>query len=221
MRSPFQNVSDEQWSKLAEDQRSIQFLAGARLPLMWQVKARQHKRSADIIYEVAREANSREMSRFVEETRSGTATGFRTIEGQEREDLLDQHLIFEYYLLIGYALECLLKGYLLAILPELVKRRLDSVIVTHDLTELCRDANMVVSDEEKQLLDFLTQCIYWQSKYPVPLKLAASPSPLAPPELPQKVRTPFNSGLKVALDEMCVRASIQLEAERQRLVLSK
>ena len=133
--------------------------------------------------------------------------------------MLDQDLIAEYYLLIGYTLECLLKGYLLAILPELVQNgiRIDRLIVTHDLVELCRDANMTVSDEENQLLGFLTQCIIWRSKYPVPLKLADTPSPLEPPNQPQKVQNPFSSGLKGVLDDLCIRAGARLEAERKRL----
>lgn len=220
MRSPFPNVSDKQWKEHVEERRQFQFLAGAHWPSMWQRRARQHKRSADILYEVARTANERQMSRFVEQCRAGIATGSRIVEGEEREEMLDQDLISEYFLLIGYALECLFKGYLLAILPELVQNdvRIDGLIVTHDLAELCRDANMAISDEERELLVFLTQCIIWRSKYPVPLKLADTPSPIQETrDRPQIASNPYSLRLKDTVDDLCVRAGQRLEAERRRL----
>ena len=123
LKSPFPNITDKQWNKLVEDKRQVSFLARAQEPIMWQLKARQHKRSADIIYEAARAADERRMSRLAEEIRSGMSAGSHTVVGQEREDMLDQDLIEEYCLLIGYTLECLLKGYLLAVSPELVAER--------------------------------------------------------------------------------------------------
>ena len=187
---------------------------------MWQTRARQHKRSADILYEVAWTANERQMSRFVEECRAGITTGSHIVEGEEREEILDQDLISEYFLLIGYALECLFKGYLLAILPELVQNdvRIDKLLVTHDLVKLCRDANMAISDEERELLSFLTQSIIWRSKYPVPLKLADTPSPIQETsDRPHIGSNPYSANLKYTVDNLCMRAGQRLEAERRRL----
>ena len=65
---------------------------------------------------------------------------------------------------------------------------------------------MAISDEEKQLLGYLTECIIWRSKYPVPLKLVDAISPIYfEPDRPQKVSNPFRSGLKSIIDELCAR----------------
>lgn len=74
-----------------------------------------------------------------------------------------------YFLLIGYCLEDMIKGILVYENPTLVSGgKLARSIKHHDLGDLARRIKIELSEEEKQLLDFLTPNIEWYSKYPIP-----------------------------------------------------
>jgi len=176
----FDDATAEQEQAYVEERRKFAFLAACRWPLSWLMTARRHKRAADILYEIAYEANERDLRRFIAEAKRARSDGSlsKKLEGEELVDYLNTELLGDYFLLAGYALECVLKGSLLAMLPELVEdeRRLDRVIVTHNLRQLCHDCAITLSPEEGGLLDLMTRHIVW-GKYAGPLKLEDMPSP--------------------------------------------
>lgn len=172
-------LTPEQRRKCIERWRRERFLVGAQWQLAWRSVARRHKRSADLLYVTALSAFERSLARNFEELKdlrnrpAGEAQcASRPLVGDELIEHLDMELIEEYFLLIGYALENLFKGYLLMILPELVQNeaRLDKLVTTHDLCELSRDCGFDISPEETEFLQHLSMCVVWKSKYPVPLK---------------------------------------------------
>jgi len=86
--------------------------------------------------------------------------------------MLDGALISVYYMLMGYAIENLLKGILMIQHPEYFKPEAKLVdIQDHDLTRLCNKCNIVITQDEANLLNKLKNYILWQGKYPIPLKL--------------------------------------------------
>lgn len=169
---------EEEEEAFIEQRRQEAFLAACRWPLSWGRMAEQHKRAADHIYEIAYMANRRELDRLLTQT---PADGARVLEGQELADHLDSSLVGEYLLLAGYALECILKGLLIMRRPELVldDSRLDQLVLIHDLTRLCRECEIAVSDDDKQLLFTVSRYVIW-GKYPAPKSLKDMPSPVDP-----------------------------------------
>ena len=94
-------------------------------------------------------------------------------EAEFSKDTTDMSLITEYLLLMGYALENLLKGILMADHPEYLKTgEKGTEIRSHNLVSLCRRCSLVVSAAEEDLLKTLTDHIEWVGKYPVPLEEA-------------------------------------------------
>jgi hypothetical protein len=83
------------------------------------------------------------------------------MSGDKLEDMLDHQLIAEYLLLIGYAIECLLKGFLLSSRSELVldEKRLASSIAHHNLPRLCLECSVNVDEEELRLLKLMSRHI--------------------------------------------------------------
>src|SRR5258708_23200425 len=132
-----------------------------RSPKMWLHRAHQHKRAADILYEIGYSAAKRNLERILAELRakSPAQLSARTLEGEELQDHLDQELLSEYLLLVGYAMECVLKGYLLAIIPELVtdERRIAKLVANHALSQLSHDCAIVFSAYEGRLLKLITR----------------------------------------------------------------
>ena len=57
----------------------------------------------------------------------------------------------------------------------MTKKRLDGLIVTHNLCRLCHDCAILLSPEERDLLDTITRYIIW-GKYGGPLKVQDMPS---------------------------------------------
>jgi hypothetical protein len=175
----FADATPEQEQAFVEERRKFQFLAACRWPLSWLIPARRHKRAADILYDIAYEANEREMIRWLAEIKDGlpNSSVSRTLEGQELLDHQNTELLGDYFLLAGYAIECVLKGYLIALLPELVKdeKQLDKLILTHDLCQLCHECAIVLSQEEQELLYLITRHIVW-GKYAAPIKVEDMPS---------------------------------------------
>lgn len=179
----FVDTTPEQESAFIEERRKFAFLAACRWPLSWLMPARRHKRAADILYEIAYNAHKRDLARFLAQVESGFPNGSssRKLEGQELLDQYNMELLGDYFLLAGYALECVLKGCLLAMLPELVndEKRLDKLVSTHNLCQLCHDCAILLSSEERQILELITRHIVW-GKYAGPLKLEDMPSPVNP-----------------------------------------
>ena len=175
----FSDATPEQEQAFVEERRKFAFLAACRWPISWLIPASRHKRGADILYEIAHEANERELSQFLARAKDGRLDGSmsKTLEGQELIDYLNTELIGDYFLLAGYAIECVLKGYLLALRPELVndEERLDKLILTHDLCKLCHECAIVLSQEEQDLLNLITHHIVW-GKYAAPKKVDDMPS---------------------------------------------
>lgn len=65
-----------------------------------------------------------------------------------------------YFFVAGMSLELLLKAILV--------KRGDVPKVTHNLTKLCGDCGIKVSEEHGRALTLLTEMIIWSGRYPVP-----------------------------------------------------
>ena len=76
-------------------------------------------------------------------------------------------------LLMGYALENLLKGILMADHPEYFKSNAKITnISSHNLVSLCKRCSLQIMANEEDLLKKLTDHILWVGKYPVPLEMS-------------------------------------------------
>ena len=191
MSKIFSDATPEEERAFIELRRKENFLAACRGPSRWLYSAERHKQAADILYQIAYEADSRELARII----AGTHTSGR-LEGQELLDSQLTCLLGEYLLLSGYALECVLKGYLLALIPELVNdgKRLDRLVATHDLCQLCHDCSIDLSPDERELLELLKRHIDW-GKYAAPLRVEDMPSWIAPEDQKMKslaIANPFH-----------------------------
>jgi len=214
-------IPEEKWRALAEQRRRENFFHACRTPARWLRRASTHKYAADILYEVGFEASERDLTRLRAELRSGgPKPGARTLNGQELQDYLDQDLIGEYLLLSGYALECLTKGYVLALLPELVDgKRIDNIVTTHDLTALFHECGVQATDSEIELLKLMTRHIIW-GKYTAPLYLKDMPSGIAPEDQAEKslcISNPFvERRVQILVDGMYARMATMLDACRKK-----
>jgi hypothetical protein len=131
----------------------------ARNPNSWEERADNLKRAADKVYEICYDAF--------------TSTRNYIKEGREPDlqDVQDFSVIAIYYLLMGYALENLLKGILIMRQPEMyVQQGNLTGLKTHKLVKLFEDCKLPVDQETKELLEKLTRHIVWQGKYPIPLR---------------------------------------------------
>lgn len=214
----FRDLTPEQEQEFIEERRTFAFLAASQSPSRWLSTADRHKRAADILYEIAHAAHEREMARMQKEHARTKAemdkqgltswSESRTLEGAELSDYLDSELLSEYLLLAGYALECILKGYLLATRPELVKdnKKLDRMVTIHNLVQLCRDCEITLSQLEQQVLDIITWHVEWR-KYPVPKDLKNMPSPVEPNQKPLDIPgSPFHERkVQTLVDELYKR----------------
>jgi hypothetical protein len=210
-------MSEAAYAKLVEKRRTEAFLALSRDPGNWLERALRHRRAADIIFDVGCRAWDRGMTRLInqiEERLPGTTS--HVLEGEELEDFRDEQMISEYLLLSGYALECLLKGCLLAKRPELVSKRLDKQIAKHDLIELCDDCGLALTDEESSLMALITRHVSW-GKYTTPLHEAQMPSGLVPEDDAEKslaIGNPYyQGGAKIIVDAVYDRAHQLLQSE--------
>ncbi len=190
-----QDATPEQEQEFIEERRKFAFLTASQSRSRWLSTADRHKRAADILYEVAHAAHEREMTRMQKELKRTKAkmdkqgltswSESRTLEGAELSDYPDSELLSEYLLLAGYALECILKGCLLVMRPELVKDsdKLDKMVTNHKLVRLYRDCQIPLSPLEQQIFDIITWHVEWR-KYPVPKDLKDMPSPVEPNQRP-------------------------------------
>lgn len=179
-------ATEKQEKESIEERRQFAFLAASRWPISWLGAAERHKRAADFIYEIAHDGNERSLERAIKQFREDIKkekkkNESRLLEGEELNDHLDSQLFSDYLLLAGYALECVLKGLLLARNPDLVQddKKLDDSITNHDLSMLCDSCNLAISEKEQQVVDVMTWQIQW-GKYPAPKKLRDMPSPVEP-----------------------------------------
>lgn len=85
---------------------------------------------------------------------------------------VDAALDGAYMLLTGYALENVVKALLLVRRPELRRpgRAPRWPGGGHDLTKLFGEAGVVVSPDERQMLDRLRAFVVWRGRYPMPTK---------------------------------------------------
>lgn len=182
-------LPEDEFDDLVSERRTQQFLWACRLPGVWLNRALLHKRAADLLYERGFAASERELARVMSDFRSlgkfRQASG--PLYGDELEDMLDQQLIAEYLLLMGYAIECLLKGFLLSSRPELVldEKRLASSIAHHNLPRLCHECSVNVDEEELRLLKLMSRHVAW-GKYTAPLKVQDMPSWIHPSDQEEK-----------------------------------
>ena len=186
----FTGVTPAQAEEFIEENRRKAFLIACRSPSLWGSRADLHRRAANRIYDLASNAHEREMKRWVTEDH---LSGARELQGEELEDARESALFAEYPLLIGYALECALKGILLMSRPDLVvdDSRLHTLVLTHDLVRLAREIKIDTTYEEQQALRVITEYVVW-GKYPVPKELADMPSPVDPDDkASMRMRFPY------------------------------
>ena len=224
----FQDATPEEEREFIEERRKFAFLTASKSPSRWLSTAGRHKRAADILYEVAHAAHEREMARMIKENVRTRAemkkqgltswSESRTLEGVELSDYLNSELLSEYLLLVGYALECIFKGCLLVMRPKLIKNdeKLDRVVTTHKLVQLCRDCKITLSPLEQQVLDIITWHVEWR-KYPVPKELKNMPSPVETNQRPLDILgSPFHERkLQTLVDDLYTRGYKLLEKLRQ------
>ncbi|MGO8733604.1 MAG: hypothetical protein ACLQVM_12540 [Terriglobia bacterium] len=168
-------ITGKDWDELNESIRPLMFRYGFLLPSSWRRKAARIKYAADRLFDLYEEARTRFLQRFSkEEGGTGCVSTWSTApEAEFGKDATDMSLITEYLLLMGYALENLLKGILMADHPEYFKTGAKiTEIRSHNLVSLCRRCSLVVSAAEEDLLKTLTDHIEWVGKYPVPLEEA-------------------------------------------------
>jgi hypothetical protein len=217
---PPKSINPKQWQACIDRWRRERFLAGAQWALMWEMSADRHKRSADVLFSVSLAAFKRDFARTVaEEVRPDKQPTSRTLCGEELADHLDVGMIRDYFLLIGYAIENLLKGYLLTLKPELVREenKLDRLVKTHDLVKLRSDCGVTTSPEEHELLQHLTRYIVWECKYPVPLQRSDMPVHEESNTIFDPLRRPAQwEDIKALLDSLYNRLFALLETERSQ-----
>jgi len=163
-------MRDELWHKAMEDARVGQFKLGATLPISWKYHSLLLRHAASRLYELQYDANLRIIRAQLELKPGEKTDSIRTLEGPELLDHQDAQLISVYFLLMGYAIENLLKGILILQHPEYFKPtgKMED-IKTHDLSGLCRRCGIQFEDTETLLLDTLHTHIEWMGKYPIPL----------------------------------------------------
>lgn len=211
-------ISDEVFEALTEQRRTEQFLAASRWSEVWARRAMLHKRAADMIYETGFRAWERDIARIEARHRDRIPghTQSWEVQGQEREDLEDQLMLGEYFILIGYGFECLLKGYLLAIIPDLVIERLDALVAIHSIPQLCHECGIELTPEEAQLAGLITRNVVW-GKYTAPLRRKDMPSWIEPEDQDDKslaASNPFaNRRVQVLVDGILAQASQLLESQ--------
>lgn len=175
----FDDATPEQEFAFIKERQLETFLAAWRWPLSWLRPARRHKRAADTLFEIAYiayTAYERDNVRWLADGGPFGKSDLRN-RGEEQNNLDDINLLNDYYLLAGYALECVLKGCLMAKDPQRVSDdgKLKKLVRTHDLPQMCVDCSIGLSPEELKLLTLIYQQVTW-GKYPGPLKPEEMPS---------------------------------------------
>lgn len=163
-------MTTEEWDDINEHMKSQQFVWGITLPISWKATADMLKHAADHLYDLYYEASERQKERTISRVKSGKKNQHTK---DNEKDAWDSSLIRVYFMLVGYAIENLLKAAITIQNPDLVKKadefKLDK-LKSHDLVRLCNMCDLELTDNETKLLQRLTDYIIWMGKYPVPLK---------------------------------------------------
>ena len=124
--------------KVIENNRKKQFESNASEALSWVIEAARLKRAADKLFDIYHAAGIRNRNRAIEAFQEGrNRTG--KLRGEELEDFLDGEMISVYFLLMGFAVENLLKGILLTKDQGILKQKGSlnlNKIKTHNLVSL-------------------------------------------------------------------------------------
>jgi hypothetical protein len=160
-----------EWDAMLEQLNARQFKLAATEPFSWLFRSENLKRAADHLFEIYHTASTRSIEQFVVEVKAGLSEGGRVLEGQELEDFRDSELVTIYLMLMGYAIENLLKGKLLQQNPHFFKPKdkMDG-FNGHDLVLLANRIGFKLTKEDRASLKELTNYILWQGKYPIPLQ---------------------------------------------------
>jgi hypothetical protein len=136
-------------------------------PVSWRFKAKRLKHAADRLCTICLEGSRRNRENLLAyHAKEGT------LEGYEDDELLwDSLIISEAFLLIGYAIENLLKGLLIAKFPEKIKLTSQMQLGSHNLPQIAKECDLdQLSVRQVELLRSLELTIKWAGKYPIPLK---------------------------------------------------
>jgi hypothetical protein len=132
-------------------------------PMNWLQHAQRLFRSATIL--------SKQFARAFSDdgTIPNPASGGRIVIDHWKLVDIQLHLVAA--MLYGYSLELLAKGVLIAMSPLTPAKlnRLPKHLDTHNLERLVEDTKIPLDANEKEILPFLRDCVYWMGRYPVPL----------------------------------------------------
>jgi hypothetical protein len=148
---------------LNEQIRKKQFRYGAQLPISWKMQALKLKRASDKIF--ISSFNARKEIWAKSESNSDTLA-----------DHIDVQLISVYLLLMGFAIENLIKGLLFFQHPEYLiddKQLSREVTGGHNLRHLFELSDWTFESKDKHWLECLSIYITWAGRYPIPLNLTA------------------------------------------------
>lgn len=131
----------------------------------WKMSALTLLRASDKIYEDYIAANQRERERDITETQES-----QELHGQELEDLWDMQLYPVYLLLVGYAVENLIKGIIFSRDPNLLVsgEKLSNNHTNHSLVDLFKKTGLSMDDDIEEILIGLRQFIVWKGRYSIP-----------------------------------------------------
>lgn len=164
--------SEIDWDEIHERSIKKAFETKAREPWVWETQAFTLKRASEIVHGYAVIANSRNTQRLLDKLADppapGSSTG-RYLTDVEMADHLDASLSYSAEMLLGLALENLLKGILLRQNPNLLTEEGELKTKSHNLYDLWKRAGLDLDEDRTALLQMLTKSVEWSGKYFVPL----------------------------------------------------
>jgi hypothetical protein len=196
-----------------------QYEACVLIPGVWKAQAATLLHAADKLFQVYDAAETREKVRDLAEYEYTKQTGNNyQMDNKERvdwsNDYDDSRLLQVFLLLVGYAIENLIKGILYGKHPTKLEESdetLKLALKCHNLSELYRiamDLEKLTEIEPcaREILDWLTQYILWRGRYAIPVDLKQFSSlPEKPPLcLNYSDRTNLNIGRLNLLIEQLV-----------------
>jgi len=146
-----------------------QFEIGGKMPLAWTLSAESLKRAADLVFDQAESAYKRNFDSTLQRTKIASS-GTYTLSAEEEMDLHDTRLFNVYGLLMGYAIENLAKGVLVARDPGHISKEGQFKLTNHDIRSLVENVLGTISNEEGDVLDLLETYVLWVGRYPIPRK---------------------------------------------------
>jgi hypothetical protein len=132
-------------------------------PTSWKWYAKLLKHAADVLLERYKPA--------IKELSSHKSGRMNVPEEEWFER--DKRLISAYYLLMGLSIENLAKGIVMVRHPEYLKNNTKLIkerIGTHNINGLLKSNNIYGFTDDEEILNALSKCILWASKYPVPFE---------------------------------------------------